>query len=73
MNQTSFEEKGAAGSPPATRAKKNDDEWVIVGACSGAIVLPEKEVANFLSGYRTAILWLSIPTAFFAILFGILP
>lgn len=72
MNQTSFEEKVAEDSPPATRAKMSDDEWVIVGVCSGAIVLPENEVANFHKGYRTAILWLSIPTAVVAIVFAIL-
>ena len=72
MNQTSFENEGAEDSPPAMPARKNDGEWAVVGVCSGAIVLPEKEVANFLSGYRTVILWLLVPTAVVAIVFGIL-
>ena len=72
MNQTSFEVKSAEEDLPTTRKTKDHDGWLMVAVCSGAIVLPEKEMANFFSGYGTAILWLSIPTAIAALVFAFL-
>lgn len=59
----SSSENPSACPTMAVSSRTDRGEAIAMPTCSGAVVLPEGESAEFARGFRQVTLWLSIPVA----------